>query len=297
MSKRWAITLALTVALTGAALPAGGDTGPEPLHQFELVRTTTGPSSIEFAAHLSPPDGWDMDAFAGMVAVRTDEDGAVLAVEPGYASTIGHNNEPEVYHDGEEVASAPCETPPCVVTNSGGATVFILMEDDGGPGAMNRYYVVFEGADVNVAHFKVDGWELHETTGLTYRYVDWRRSQGAGAAAFGHGVTFFNAAEADGGAQGSVAMAIPPCSNNAVPGGAGAGLVTLRGGQHESTAQCPSLLPVTAGHAQGAVRWRAEGTAVGDNTLNEVPLFVLDLPPCERRVAGVAGEVEGVTCG
>lgn len=282
----------LVVAL---ALPSGARASQSaPSHHFELVRTTDGPSSFRITLDVTGANGASgVEAFAGAFAIRTNEQGSIQRVNGLGGSSVGRENSPGIWINGSETSTCT-EANVCVGSTVLGYQKFIMLEDDGGPDAYNRLFIVVDG-DVHVdVTFESEGWVLAETE-LEYRYADFRSSEGVGVVTPVRSADLFLSAELDGGKLGSIAQAIPPCSST-ITGlvSRGIGELRLSGGEEPSSLRCPSVLgdqpELLDDVARGATTWSAEGMVVGDNTLQEGRLFVIDLPPCRFLIPGILGE-------
>lgn len=285
----------LSLLVVTLALPSGARAGQAaPSHHFELVRTTNGPSSFRITLDVFAAQGASgVEAFAGAFAIRTDKQGSIQSVNGLGGSPVGEENSPGIVINGSETSTCTAANA-CVGSTVLGYQKFIMHEDDGGPEAYNRLFIVIDG-DVRVeVTFESEGWVLAETD-LEYRYADFRSSEGVGVVTPVRSADLFVSAELDGGELGSIAQAIPPCSSS-VTGlvSRGIGELRLNGGEEPSSLRCPSVLgdqpELLDDIARGATTWSAEGMVVGDNSLQQGRLFVIDLPPCRFLIPGIPGE-------
>jgi hypothetical protein len=277
-TRLWATSTALAAAIivgvsgSPGTAQAAGETKRELLM---LVRTTDGPASFELQASVEP--GPDSGAFIGFMGARV-EDGRVRSVTPGTQLSHGRTDDPTIY--GSEGPVTACRLGgPCGIGSTFAGTLFAWSSDGGGKGVSNRVYIVLEGEDV--AHeLEADGWKLEEAD-FSYRYVDNIDSDAIGVAHTGRGVEVLFEAAARGGTSGSVAQAVPPCSQTIVGGvPRGVGTLALGGGaaSPEPAATCPRDAQPLVDHAPGATTWRAHGTVAGSSDLAYTHLFVIDVP-------------------
>lgn len=263
---------------------------------FEIVRATDGPAEFSFSAQLRPIS--EEVTFAGALAMTTDQSGLVRHVVGLGGTTFGQHSQPTVFANGETITPCTiagyCED---IYVHLGAATV-IVMSDNGGPDVLNRFYVVTEGTDPEV-DFSGDGWVLHEAP-LAFRHVGMHEAEGAGTLLVTtHGLELFLGASTEGGEFGSIAQAIPPCSQSTTNAVArGAGTLTLTGGVNGAEGHCPQIgfRPLISDHAVNATTWRAEGPVMGNNSMTHTRLFVVDLPPCNQLIPGVSGVAKEVDC-
>ncbi|MFN2524875.1 MAG: hypothetical protein ABR505_01210 [Actinomycetota bacterium] len=154
----------------------------------------------------------------------------------------------------------------------------IQLQDDGGPEALNRFYVAAEGSDFNVSFERAQGWKLMRTRFL-YRYVDGGDVAQLGVYAGDNGGEVFLQATAPGGTSGSIAQARPPCSGAGFSAARrGLGYAQLLGGTRQPSVVCPrALTDIVADYALKATTWNFQGATFGDNQLATTRLFVIDL--------------------
>lgn len=284
---RFVLVAMLCILVVGADTPPDAD-----VTRFELVRTTTGPASYRLVVNHRSGDGsTGLSGLAAAVAFRTDTSGTVTSTRSGFVVTDDSDRRAGVWVDGEERLcghAEPCPTGRIVL----GAQTVIADSDDGGEDVPNRVFVVFEGYDLDLS-FGGDGWELHEAD-FDHRYVEWQQDSPLGVSGGMDGVEVFTGTSLDGGALGSIAVAMPPCSPShaSVTLGVakGVGTLTLLGGPNEPSLTCPGtgFLSLTD-HAPAATTWTADGVVVGEYTFEDVRLFVFDLPVCHALLPGVAG--------
>lgn len=254
------------------------------VYEYEAVRTTAGPTSLEI--QVAVPEGFNFQpAFVAAIgAVVTD--GRVTGVVPGFSELYNGRPDPLVSASGVTVSG--CDVGVCHSDGTAVSVDIFTSQDSGGPGAMNRLYLVVEGPHPKVT-LQSDGWTLQPTT-FAYRYIDGSSSADVSVFAEQYGVEAFRSATLSGGVYGSMAQAAPPCSSGApVVGGAttaqvGVGQVTLSGGKSSPSSSCPSQTSTyIADWAAGATQWTLSGLVVGDATLQEVRLFVVDLAAPEAQ--------------
>jgi hypothetical protein len=291
------MTILLTIAMAAMLLPGAGhaqeDAGPtraDTARQFELVRTTPGPSSYTLAVDHRTPDGtMGLDGLLASVLLRTGEDGRIEQAVDGIVVTDDSKRTAGVWVAGQEIGpcaqTGQCHTGRVVL----GSRTHFSYSDQGHADAFNRLLIVFEGYELDMS-FEGDGWDLHETS-LDYRYVEWDDTSTLGVAAGLDGADVFLSAHAVGGQRGSVAIAVPPCSpsHSGVTLGLakGVGTLALLGGDDGPSLTCPGFgLQALTDFTNEPTTWAAEGPMVGEHTFSSVRLFVLDLPECHSLLPG-----------
>lgn len=149
--------------------------------------------------------------------------------------------------------------------------------DNGESHAPNYYFVVATGRHVEYT-FHGTGWTLVRTP-LTSRYLDGGDTGAAAVHVLQSGVEVYGDGSLPGGRYGSIGAGKPPCSLAASSlVSRGVGSVTLEGGVDRPEFTCPTSRVMLSSYATGPTTWRLRGTAVGDNTMADSRLFVLDLP-------------------
>lgn len=271
-SRRLAGLLVGTGLLVATALPAESATASTGVVAgFELVRTSSGPTSFDFfVSATTPADG----SFIGEIDA-TVHHARVSSVTPGGFTSQGRPA------DGATVVGQPVST--CGALGCGGALQGIVFEDISyssatSRGDVNLIFVVAEGGKVSY-RFHSQGWRLHRTT-LRHHIVELASAGPVSARMSGYGAAVFTGATASGGAHGSVAEAVPPCSTSTIGAvSRGVGTIALNGGTSSPSSLCPVDTMPLAAFSPGATTWSATGDVVGDSTLVECPLFTIDLPP------------------
>ena len=273
------------VAMLGFLVATTSLIGPEPVgaadpvgvFEYVVARTVAGPTSINLDVFV--PEGFTFSpAFVGTVGATVDG-GHISNVYTGFAERLNGRPDPVVAAHGVTVSA--CGVGMCRIDGALGSGGVLAYQDDGQPGGMNRIYLVVEGPTPTVT-LKGTGWSLEPAT-FSYRYIDGMHAGDASAYAEEQGVEVFRSATLDGAPGGSIAEGAPPCSGGAPGGGTsvqiGVGQVQLTGGTTTPSTRCPSL-PSTylASWAPGATQWSLKGFAVGNSTLQETRLFVIDLP-------------------
>jgi hypothetical protein len=198
------------------------------------------------------------------------------------ARVFGHGeDEPAVTRDGETQRICPTETS-CVLFQTLAYSDVIYLEDKGGPEALNRFWIVTEGAFR--IRLKGHGWTLARRP-LSYRYQLARDSAAMQVDTGVSSVEISGDARLAGGRRGSLAVLMPPCSTSStVPGAAaplprGVGSMSLLGGVGTPSVTCPSDVGTVypTSHATGRTTWTSRGRIVGDHTFQSVRMFVVDL--------------------
>lgn len=202
-------------------------------------------------------------------------------------TTFGYGNNETLTSHGSTVVSAcrDITTVTCVDAGPGGVAAGAVSYSDTGlqDGVANRWLFVLT-PNVHVT-FTAKGWVLH-TLGTTARIVTDTQADDYEVNAVAHSASVFSAATAPGAAGGSLAEAVPPCSNaDVAPAREGVGTITLAGGVSTPEETCPG---VAFGQAIGswaprATRWRLTGNVVGVSTLYSARLLVVDLPRTWRN--------------
>jgi hypothetical protein len=245
-----------------------------------LERTTSGPASFTLTIDAQLSDQ-EPEGFIGIVSAR------VVGGRVEAAEALGANAFFFDYGVRAEAAEQRVEVCQplggCIVNRTLAYQSFTESRDDGGSTAANRLFVVVEGPAI--IRFDGQGWSLKRSP-LSYRWIESAGAGGSGVFTGSFGLQHFASATLPGGAGGSIATGAPPCSQ-ARSGLAprGLGTATLTGGQQEPRVTCPfnAGRPYLTDLARTATDWRLDGPVVGENTLANVPLFILDVP-AEPRV-------------
>ena len=279
MRSRRVVAMAgvLAAAVAGTFPRPAGAADPPGVFEYVIARNAAGPTSIEVNVYV--PEGFTFTpAFVGMVGASFDG-GHITNVYSGFAERYNGRPDPVIAVHG--VTLTACGVHSCRLDGVLASGDALSYQDDGQPGGMNRMYLVVEGPPPTVT-LRGSGWSLEPAT-FDYRYVDGMHSGDASVYAEEQGVEVFRSATLGGGAGGSIAEGSPPCSGGAPGGGTsvqiGVGQVRLIGGTTSPSTRCPSL-PSTylASWAGAATQWSLKGFAIGNSTLQETRLFVIDLP-------------------
>jgi hypothetical protein len=133
-------------------------------------------------------------------------------------------------------------------------TVEFTVNGDGRHRQHLRQYVIARGAHVVVHDVLLRGWTAAHRRGGALRRTD-ADAQGAGAMVDGAGAGADLGVSAPGPAGGSLALAVPGCEQ------AGAGMITLAGGEQSQTALCPTYS--VGAVARHKTTWRLTGAVAG----------------------------------
>ena len=274
----------LVLASVFALLSVGtarADSRPTPVKSFVLLaqRTSAGASqfNLDFGARYHTGDG----AFFGDMGVRLTHDRITQAFAGGMTSVGYSDNDTFTYGGHTTSVCSPTTTVLCVNEGPGGiAGVGVGYSDNGDePNQANAYLFAMSGRTISYTFTGV-GWRIRQVD-LPFRYVDGSRSDDVGVNVGEHGASVFSTASAAGGSQGSLAEAVPPCSNSEVaPAREGIGQLFLDGGVSQQQQLCPG---VALGQAIGSwtakkTMWIAHGHIVGANTLYSTRLLEIDTP-------------------
>jgi hypothetical protein len=159
----------------------------------------------------------------------------------------------------------------CSITRARGYLVMaVYYGDDGLSGdsnAADRIYMVTTGTRP-VVHVHGTGnvsWRVRATT-MTAKalWADTADNGATGAWTTKGGAEVFTTAELRGGPNGSLAMAVPPCSGT-VNVGAGVGSATLSGGRTKQVVECPRDVSALSDTAPRKTTWRFDGLVAGLN--------------------------------
>jgi hypothetical protein len=246
---------------------------------FELVRTTTGPATLQLEFQASISDKYPT-AFEGSFAGRLPPKGPPQDVVSLGARLIGTNDEPVYSSNGRTTRICPQPTS-CALTRSFAYGDVIYLDDQGGADALNRFWIVTRG-DFTI-RLKGHGWKL-VPTGLNYRYITSTQASRFGVYAGTDSAEISRDVSLSGGRRGSLAVLMPPCSTSsdvpaAEPVPRGVGSMTLGGGPHPSTLSCPASVgkAFPTDVARAATTWTVTGTVLGDSSFQAIRLLVVDL--------------------
>ena len=266
------LILALTLLATCFHVGVADARAPEDRIVFVLERTTRGPSS--FNVYVSAQGGND-GSFIGS-AFAAIKNRRISEVWPGISTSVGRTDQPSVFTPAGSLST--CDAGLCDLWFSAEFQAISYTDDEGGD-ALNRTFIAIEGQIID-HEFEGEGWRLRKVP-WDFRFIDGTESEAAGVRiGDGHGGEVFQRAALPGGRYGSIAQAMPPCSSsivNVAP--RGVGTVELTGGVEAMTGTCPTEdARDLISWATRATDWQLEGAAVGDPSLAETRLFVLDLP-------------------
>ena len=219
-------------------------------------------------------------AFFGDLGVHADQ-GRVSSVQPDGMTSFGYSDNDTFTASGKAVSICTTATAiTCAGEGPGGvALVGVTYSDDGiGASIANRWIFVASGQEVSTK-FHASGWRLRQVP-LRYRFTDGAAADTLGLNLAGRSVGVFTSASLAGGTSGSIAQALPPCSNaEAPPIMEGVGQLTLAGGTREESLTCPGLPHgAIASWSARVTTWTARGFAAGSSTLYNTRLLVIDIP-------------------
>lgn len=275
--------VAAALVLPHAATPAAGADGGTAIagnqsRTFVLVRTTDGASSFRLIVEAALSETEPV-AFLGTALARVQEGRAVRTVPLGaYKFHFDYGVKAQVQGQTVQVCNS---ADGCIVQRTLASNVGTFFDDEGGPDVENRMYVTLEGP--SRVRFEGSGWRLQDTR-LDYRYLEASQAEASGVFTGAGAYQTFDSAHLAGGPAGSIALGTPPCSSASSVGPAlvprGAGTAVLAGGKQQVSLTCPENIgqPSMSAAADNATTWRMTGPVVGDSTLMNVPLFVVDLP-------------------
>ena len=269
-------TLVLTVTVAALLQPTPRATAAFQRERLTVVleRITSGPASFEL---LVTADFDETGAFIGSLDGEVTK-GRVVGVRPGFATSMGERDGVGVSAMGDSINSCD-QVDVCTAEGIGQGFQAISYQDDEGGDSTNFVLLAAEAKDISYK-FDSNGWRLR-VVDWPFRYLD---TDGSDAVSLGtgsgEGAEVFFEATLRGGRHGSLAVALPPCSTAHIGVvDRGVGEATLSGGVEEKTTTCPTDRPSGAATwAPKKTTWRLEGTVLGDSTLNETRLFVIDLP-------------------
>lgn len=275
--------IALGAVLVGvSAFLAPAIAGPHAsMHLVTLVadRTTAGPTSFNVGFGLSWHQGGG--GFFGDLGVRT-AGSRVHEMLPDGMTSFGYGENETVSSHGSTVVSAcrDVSTVTCVSAGPGSVGGGAVDYTDTGlqPGVANHWVFVLT-PNVHIT-FHAKGWVLHRLD-TAARVVTDTQADDYEVNVLARSVSAFSSASAPGGSRGSMAEAVPPCSNaDVAPAREGVGSITLAGGVDTPQESCPGI---AFGQAIGswspkATTWQVTGDVVGVSTLYNARLLVVDLP-------------------
>jgi hypothetical protein len=279
------LVAAATLGCSGVA-HADASSGSAMTDRLVLVRTTSGPSSFNFSYGITTatfgPGATSGPGFFGLVLANV-EAGRVTSVTPGTQASYARADSPGVYSGGGPTVTT-CNVGQCGVSRTATAVGAYIYSDDGGAGSNNVVLIALDGPQVTYK-LQSSGWTL-ETMPFYSQFLD-ATDQGSTAVTAGStadgSVELFTDAALPGPSGGSIAQAMPPCSNGGpaiLPVRVGAGKVTLSGGTQSPSEICPPLSsPAIADWSPGATTWDLHGLVVGNSTLSPSRLWVTALPP------------------
>jgi hypothetical protein len=276
--------LALTALLVSVAPTAVAATSKSVSKHFAFVaeRTTAGPTSfsMDFSGRWRRGSG----AFFGDLGVHQDR-GVIRSMQPDGMTSFGYADNDTVTYRGQPTSiCTPMTAIACAGEGSGGIAIVNVSYSDAGAGAdvANRWIFVMSGAEIT-ERFHATGWRLRQVS-LNFRYLDGAKTDQVGANLAGKSVGVATEASLLGGRYGSLAEAVPPCSNSeTAPLMEGVGRLTLDGGTQKQTITCPGLPQGAIGSwSQAPTTWTAHGLAAGGSTLYNTRLLVIDLPESRR---------------
>lgn len=269
--RRGAVLVAAAVATALAPAPS---TAARPLETvtFVLRRSVHGPASFELQASVAN-DG--RGSFVGAVGARAER-GRITSATTLWAGSARRWDDATLNVDGTRWSA--CEVGACHDHDAEGwHGLGSSSSDNAGDDAMTHVFVTLVGKDVKY-EFRGKGWTLVKTR-LAFRYLDGSETSPLYVHAAERGVEAYSDGTLPGGRNGSLAVAIPPCSiSSSGVAPRGAGTVTLDGGVRSESFTCPTSRILPSSYATRATTWRLHGNVVGDTTGMDTRLFVVDLP-------------------
>jgi hypothetical protein len=275
------VLVAALCAASGLFAPVASAGSAAQTMTFEVIRTTSGSSHFDLWITASPGERGaligEAEAYVRAGRVTRVDGGAIVSNEPRaqgldagnlHIRTCGYTG---TCNPGQYAAAL------LGVTYASSAS---------SAGDINALYVVVRAANISVK-FKGAGWALRKQP-LAFRNQATRQSATASVSDAGSGVAVTEGARATGGDEGSLAVAVPPCSisqENVVA--RGVGQMTLTGGVTTPRYTCPAAIkpPIMASYARTSTTWQLTGWAAGDTTLADQALLVIDEP---RSTPGTA---------
>lgn len=242
--------------------PSGAASTQQRTLQFSY--TGQGPAELVVEGRLETDDRLGLFA----MALTTERGDRVNASQPTVIAFGDANMPPRVYgaagqHD---VCAAPAMT--CAFAAGSDSLAFrvAFTINPSSESSTHRLFMALEGRRIEVQH-KAPRWQARLRTGGFAH---------TGDAAMGIRVSSTSAEAAPiaalpGGKEGSVAIAVPPCTD------VGIGALALRGGPQEKRMLCPSERLLTD-VARTATQWTFGGQAAGVTT-HATRLIVLDMQP------------------
>lgn len=271
--------LVAAVVLATCVVGVGASASVPSLVVYVADRTTSASTSFQFTFGLNWHTGGG--GFLGDLGVRVAGRN-VTAMTPDGMTAFGYGNNETVTSHGSTVVSGCRDVAAvtCVDAGPGSAAAGIVdYSDDGLTAGVANHWLFVATPNVKVA-FTAHGWTLHRLA-TAARIVTDTHADDYEINALARSVSVFSTASAPGSARGSMAEAVPPCSNADVnPLREGVGTFTLDGGVSEQQQMCPGLAygQAIGSWARGATTWRAGGHVVGMSTLFTARLLVVDMP-------------------
>jgi hypothetical protein len=277
-SRRFVAVAVATALLAGVSSAVAAPSMPR-LLVLVANRTTSGATSfdMQFSVTYHAEGG----GFFGDLGVHVSGQ-TVTSMMPDGMTTFGYGDNETVTNHGTTVVSGcrDLSAVTCVDAGPGGIAVGDVSYSDtslDGQTANHWLFVITPNVKVK---FAAKGWKLRRLA-TTARAVRDTEADDYEINLVAHSVSVFSTAAAKGGARGSIAEAVPPCSNaDIAPTREGVGTFTLDGGITAQSETCPG---VAFGQAIGSwsskpTTWRASGHVVGISTLYNARLLVVDQP-------------------
>lgn len=269
--SRTRLVIALALTLLGTSVPVAV-AAPDEVVALLAYRTTTRGASLQLTVSTVP--GRETGFIAS--ALVSVEDSRLTSVDLAGAVLTGTADQVQVTRDGERTALCDhgvCHADQRTMASMMGLSTWTEAGEDG----YNAVLVLAKGARVRWSA-KTDGWAVRRVPTYAHRFVSGQQAGEVGAYGLGSGVEAFTDASLPGGRYGSIGLAAPPCSQADVAVARGVGSVTLEGGETTPSFTCPASRVRLASWADGRTTWRLHGVAVGDTSMADGRLFVLDLP-------------------
>lgn len=237
------------------------------------MRTTSGGSGFNLSVAATTADRGvligEADTYAAQHRLVGADGGAILGEDP----------------PGQGIDAGGLHVRTCGYTNTcqpGNLDLIglgVSYEAQTSKGDVNLLWFVARGRQVQVK-FSGHGWRMQRVP-LNFRAVATQAASTAGSTLAAHGADLFQASDKTPGAStGSVAVASPPCSIATVGiVSRGVGQVNLTGSETAPSYMCPSnRAPILASYSRHKTQWQLQGLVVGDSTLANEALLIIDTP-------------------
>lgn len=277
--RRFVRGLVAAVVSATAFVCVGASASAPALVVYVADRTTSASTSFQLTFGLNWHTGGG--GFFGDLGVRVSGRN-VTAMTPDGMTAFGYGDNETVTSHGTTVVSGCRNVATVTCVDAGpGSTAGGVVEysDDGSAAGVANHWLFVATPNVKVT-FTAHGWTLHRLA-TTARIVTDTHADDYELNVVARSVSVFSAASAPGSSRGSMAEAVPPCSNADVsPLREGVGTFTLDGGVSRQEQTCPGVAygQAIGSWSRGATTWRAGGHVVGMSTLFTARLLVVDMP-------------------